>query len=90
MRGLSEKSATATAVNGGIEVWSRIEHLLADIWVVLVQANTEKGSLPEDFDHPERAKMTAAAKATAKKSLKELFLQRKRRYSLKPRGGEPQ
>lgn len=66
------------AINGE-PGWSRIEHLLADLWALLVRVYSEKGSLADDFDHPVRAEMTAKAKAAAKQSLKELFLQRKRR-----------
>lgn len=68
-----------TARNGGQPVWSSIEHLLADIWALLVRAHAEKGSLPDDFDHPVRAEMTTRARAAAKAALKSLFLQRKQR-----------
>ncbi|WP_131814125.1 hypothetical protein [Mycolicibacterium fortuitum] len=52
--------------------------LLADLWTVTVQAHSETGSLPDDFDHPVRAKMTAEAKAEHMRSLKEKYLRRKR------------
>ncbi|WP_237082686.1 hypothetical protein [Mycobacteroides abscessus] len=58
-------------------MWSQTDHLLADLWVVLVRANSEKGSLPEDFDHPVRAEMTARARAEHKRALQEEFKQRK-------------
>jgi hypothetical protein len=52
--------------------------LLADLWAVTVKANSEKGSLPEDFDHPARARMTAQAKAEHMRALKEKYMRRKR------------
>lgn len=73
-------SRLVTALNGGRPMWTQTDHLLADIWVVLVRANSEKGSLPEDFDHPVRAEMAAAAKAEHKQTLKDKFRQRKRAY----------
>jgi len=79
IRHLPRDSALVTARNGGQPMWSTIEHLLADIWALLVRAHAEKGSLPDDFDHPVRAEMTAQAKSAAKSALKSLFLQRKRR-----------
>jgi len=73
------------AVTGGRPPFSRIENLLADIWVVLIRANSEKGSLPEEFDHPVRAEMAAKAKASAKSDLMARFEKLKRKYQ---RGGE--
>ncbi|MDD7812626.1 hypothetical protein PP713_08665 [Mycobacterium sp. CSUR Q5927] len=59
--------------------WNTLD-LLADLWVILVRANSEKGSLPDDFDHPVRAEMTAKAKAAHKQQLKDEFQQRKNAY----------
>lgn len=53
---------------------------MADLWAVFVRANSEKGSLPDDFDHPVRAEMTARVKAEHKRVLKDKFEQRKSRY----------
>lgn len=81
----------ATALNGGQPIWTPTDHLLADLWVVLVRANSEKGSLPDDFDHPVRAEITAKAVAEHKKALKELYLKRKadrRARRETPCGGE--
>ena len=58
-------------------MWSSTEHLLADIWTLLVRANSEKGSVAEEFDHPVRAEISAKAKAASKRALKALFLKRK-------------
>lgn len=60
--------------------WNTLD-LLADLWVMLVRTNSEKGSLSDDFDHPVRAEMTAAAVAVHKKALKEEFMRRKNAYT---------
>lgn len=70
-----------TALNDGQPVWSSVEHLLADLWAVLVKAHSEKDSLPDDFDHPVRAEMVTKARAASKAALKELYLKRKREYA---------
>lgn len=51
-----------------------------------MRANSEKGSLPDDFDHPTRAEMVNKAKSESKKSLKERFAALKNAYAAK--GGE--
>lgn len=81
IRHLPRDSALVIALNGE-PGWSRVEHLLADLWALLVRVNSEKGALADDFDHPVRAEMAAKAKAAAKQTLKELFLQRKRRLQM--------
>jgi hypothetical protein len=78
VRHLPRDSALVTAMNDGQPVWSAVEHLLADLWALLVRAHSEKDSVPDDFDHPTRAAMTAKAKAAAKTALKALYLKRKR------------
>lgn len=60
--------------------WS-VEDLLADLWALEVRANSEKGSLPDDFDHPVRAEMTVKVIAEHKKALKEEFQRRKSAYT---------
>jgi len=79
IRHLPRESALVSALNDGQPVWSSTEHLLADIWTLLVRANSEKGSVAEEFDHPVRAEISAKAKADAKRSLKVLFEKIKRR-----------
>lgn len=80
VRHLPVNSALAIALNDGQPPWTRIHDLLADLWVVLVRANSEKDSLPEDFDHPFRAEMTARAKTEHKRALKQEFERRKAAY----------
>ncbi|MGV0627210.1 hypothetical protein [Mycolicibacter minnesotensis] len=58
-----------------------IEDLLADLWVLIVRVNSEKGSLADDFDHPVRVAMMAKAKAAHKAALKEEFRRRKNAYT---------
>lgn len=70
---LPATSRTVTAINGGQPQWTPTDHLLADLWVLLVRANSEKGSLPEDYDHPVRAEMTARDRAERKRALKDEF-----------------
>ena len=60
--------------------WS-VEHLLADLWVLMTRVNSEKGSLPDDFDHPVRAEMVAKVVAEHKRALKEEFQKRKNAYA---------
>lgn len=65
-------------MNDGRPGWTLTDHLLADLWVVTVQGRFPKGKLPDGFDHPARAAMTAKAKAAAKAELKAKYQQRKR------------
>lgn len=85
VRKLPTTSRLATALNDGRPVLTQTDHLLADIWVILARAffSTEERPLPEDFDHPVRAEVTARERAERKRSLKAKFQQRKRAY-----GGE--
>lgn len=75
------KSRLATALNGGQPIFDTTDHLLADLWALIVRVNSEKGSLPDDFDHPRRAEMTAKVFAEHKRALKEEFQQRKNAYA---------
>ncbi|OMC04716.1 hypothetical protein A5733_21105 [Mycobacterium sp. NS-7484] len=75
VRQLPPESALVRSIYG--PGWAAVD-LLADLWTVTVQANSEKGSLPDDFDHPVRARMTAEAKSERKRALKEEYLRRKR------------
>ncbi len=72
-------------MNGPGPGWTTLD-LLADLWAVTVRASSEKGSLPDDFDHPVRAEMAAKAKAEHKQALKERYLKRKaaRRRGMNP------
>lgn len=68
-----------TALNGGEPVWGPIEHLLADQWALTARVNSEKGSLPNDFDHPARTHAVGKAKQSADdRELREFYLNRKR------------
>ncbi|SII97244.1 Uncharacterised protein [Mycobacteroides abscessus subsp. abscessus] len=70
-------SELVTALNGGQRKWSNIEHLLADIWAVLVKLLGDPKKVPENIDHPARAEMTAKAKSDHKQGLKARYLKRK-------------
>lgn len=83
IRHLPRDSALVTAMNDNQPMWSPTDHLLADLWTLQVRVNSEKGAVADDFDHPARAEASAKAKAAAKRSVKEFYLQRKRQL-----GGE--
>jgi hypothetical protein len=78
IRQLPRDSALATSLNDGQPVWSSTEHLLADLWAVLVKVNSDPAKTPDNLDHPIRQEAAAKATAESKKRLKELFLARKR------------
>jgi hypothetical protein len=59
-------------------MWSSTEHLLADLWTLLVRVNSDQKKTPDNLDHPTRAAATAKHVAQSKKKLKELFLARKK------------
>lgn len=80
IRQLPVESALVRALHPVMQRWTPTD-LLADVWAVLVLANSEKGSLPDDFDHPVRAEMVTEAKAEHKRQLKEDFKQRKGAYA---------
>lgn len=67
-----------TALNDGQPVWASTEHLLADLWALLVKAHSDPAKVPDNLDHPIRAEMTAKTVAASKKKLKEMFLARKK------------
>jgi hypothetical protein len=73
---LPAKSALVRALNGGEPPWSRLEHLIADLWSVF----TKK-------DHPKRAEMEAKARFEAKQArvvgLRAVYEKRKRKYGLR-------
>lgn len=83
MRHLSVDSSLSKALNGGRRPWGQIEHLLADLWVVLVRILNPKSRIT---DHPTRAEIQAKAHAAAKRArmreLRDLFEKRKRAYGL--------
>lgn len=80
IRYLPHDSALVTALNDGQPAWSSVEHLLADVWALLLKANSDPKKTPDKVDHPLRAAMTAKANAAKKAQLKELFLARKNAY----------
>lgn len=79
VRHLPMESALVSAITGQRR-WNPTD-LLADVWTVMVLANSAKGALPDDFDHPVRAEMAAAAKAEHRQELQDKFRQRKRAYA---------
>lgn len=83
VRQLPPKSALVRALNGNRSQWSVAEHLLADLWVVLVRILNPKSRVK---DHPRRAEMEAKAHLEAKRArvveLSSVFEKRKRAYGL--------
>lgn len=83
MRQLPAKSALVRAQNGNRAPWSLTDHLLADLWVVLVKILNPKTRVA---DHPVRAEMEAkkrkAEKSVRVVELRALYEKRKRRYGL--------
>jgi hypothetical protein len=80
IRQLPRESALVTALNDGQPMWSSTEHLLADLWALLVKAHSDPAKTPENVDHPLRAAMATKAIAANKQKLKMLFLARKNSY----------
>ena len=78
IRQLPRDSALVTALNDGQPMWSSTEHLLADLWALLVRVNSDQKKTPDNLDHPIRAAATAKTISESKKKLKELFLARKK------------
>ena len=70
-------------LNGGRRPWGQLEHLMADVWVVLVRILNPKS---EVSDHPRRVEMEAKARGEAKQAkvarLRAKFEKRKRTYGL--------
>ncbi|RVW06223.1 hypothetical protein [Rhodococcus spongiicola] len=62
IRHLPSDSALAIADNGGTVPWSITDHLLADTWLVIAQANSAKGKAPRD--HPRREQEAQKRNAT--------------------------
>jgi hypothetical protein len=83
VRGLSIDSSLTRTLNGGRRPWGQVEHLIADLWVVLVKILNPKSRVN---DHPTRAEFEAKAAAAAMHArvaeLKKLFEKRKRTYGL--------
>ncbi len=79
VRELPVKSRLVTALNGGRPRWTDTEHLLADLWALLVRVNTPEDDAPaEPVDHPIRAAMAAKELASSKAALREIYFKRKR------------
>lgn len=81
IRHLPHDSSVVTAINDGQPVWSSVEHLLADLWALLLKANSDPKKMTDNVDHPVRSAMTAKAVAAKKKQLKQRFLARKTAYA---------
>lgn len=84
---LSARSGLARALNGGRAPFTQTDHLLADLWVVTVKANSRKNSPGSRVtDHPTRADMEALVKTAAKNAkvveLRAYYEKRKRAYGL--------
>jgi hypothetical protein len=84
IRYLPRESALVTEMNDGEPVWSSTEHLLADLWALLVKAHSEPGKTRETVDHPARTAISNKIRAAEKKKLKEEFVARKTAYSEHP------
>jgi hypothetical protein len=84
IRYLPRESALVAEMNDGDPVWSSNEHLLADLWALLVKAHSDPAKTPDNLDHPARAAMTNKARISDKKKLKERFLARKSAYTEHP------
>ena len=82
IRYLPRQSALVAEMNDGDPVWGYTEHLLADLWALLVKVNS--GPKSGDVDHPTRQGMVSKARAKAKRELKALFMARKNDYANKP------
>lgn len=87
IRYLPITSALVTALNGGRTQWTTTDHLLADLWALTARTNCPKGSLPDDFDHPTRAAISAKAKDERMRALKMKYQQRKRARRSQPLNG---
>ena len=64
VRGLSPQSGLVRALNAGSPVFTLTDHLLADLWVMTVRANSKNPA--KVGDHPVRAKMIARQNADAR------------------------
>lgn len=84
IRGLSADSRLAKDLNGGQRPWGNVEHLLADLWALILRVNSGKDARFQD--HPTRAEMEAKAHADAKQArvaeLKSRAQKLKRTYGL--------
>lgn len=84
IRHLPPGSALVAALNEGRPGWTLTDHLLADLWALLVRIYSDPDKTTESVDHPARAEMAARAVAAAKAVLKEMFTKRKKSYAAKP------
>lgn len=83
VRQLPVESALVRALNDGRTPWGNVEHLLADLWLVLVKILNPKSRIS---DHPVRAEIESKARTAAKVArvveLKAKFQRRKKTYGL--------
>lgn len=79
IRHLPADSALARALNDNQTPWSTTDHLLADLWILILQVFTKS----RHTDHPVRIEQQAKARAAAQLAkvagLRSLYQQRKRR-----------
>ncbi|WP_245839933.1 hypothetical protein [Mycobacterium aquaticum] len=77
------ESSLVRAINDGQPGWSPTDHLIADLWALLLRVNSNPNS-PHP-DHPVRAAMEEKARAAAHAAriaeLKADYAKRKRAYS---------
>lgn len=82
LRHLPHDSALVRALNEGRPGWSNTDHLIADLWILTLNAHSN-GNSPV-ADHPVRAAMEEKARTEAKLArvaeLKAEFKRRKRAY----------
>lgn len=83
IRQLPAKSALVLALNGGRSPWSTTDHLIADLWILMLQIFVKN---PRHKDHPVRVEMQAKARHAAKLArvvgLRAVFEKRKRAYGI--------
>lgn len=83
LRHLPHDSALVRALNDGRPGWSNTDHLIADLWILILKAHTNGKA--KVADHPVRAAMQEKARTVAKMArlseLKSEYDRRKRQYS---------
>jgi hypothetical protein len=84
LRFLPHDAALTRALNDGQPGWSPTDHLLADLWVLVMKVAVALGILRGVDDHPVRAKMQEKARLAEKLArvaeLKATFAKRKNTY----------
>jgi hypothetical protein len=84
LRFLPHDAALTRALNDGQPGWSTTDHLIADLWVLILKVAVALGILKGADDHPVRAKMQEKARLAEKLAhvaeLRVKFAERKRKY----------